>query len=153
MIRYIVVFAVFLIVIGLVFIRLVPFDAQRFHKEAFPAAVGDYPNRNSFTAVRQITTSPEDIITALDGVIVQTPRTTRMAGLPGLELITYQTRSAVFGFPDYTNISIIAPGTVENDGSLLIVRGQARFGVDDLNANEARIKDWLDQLGPLTVDP
>ncbi len=153
MIRYIAVFIVFLIVAALVFVRLVPFEAGRFHKEAFPAAVGDYPNRNSFTAVREMTAPPHDIMTAIDTVILQTPRTKRMAGLPGLELITYQTRSLVFGFPDYTNVSIIAPGTVGNPGSLLMIRGQARFGLEDLGVNEARIKDWLDQLGPLTVDP
>lgn len=153
MIRYLIVFAIFIAVALVVYVRMAPFEAARFHKEAFPAAAGDYPNRNSFVAVRALTAAPEDVMKALDAVILKTPRTKRMAGMPGLELITYQTRSALFGYPDYTNVSIIAPGTVDNAGSLLIVRGQARFGASDMGVNQARIKGWLDQLGPLTVDP
>lgn len=153
MIRYFVVILLFLAAIAIVFVRFAPFDANRFHKPAFPAAPGDYETNNGFTAVREITASPEDVIKALDSIIMNTPRTQRMAGLPGMVLITYETRSGFFGFPDFTNVSVIPPGAVGNAGSLIAIRGRARFGVMDMNVNRKRIEDWLVTLGPLTVTP
>jgi len=153
MLRYIVVLAVFGVISGLLFVRLAPFDVNRFHRAVFPAVAGDYPGENSFIAIRELTASSRDVVEVLDGVIMNTPRTKRMAGLPGLELITYESRTALMGYPDYINVSIIPPGTVDNDGPLLAIRGQARFGKFDLNVNQKRIESWLEQLGPLTVAP
>jgi len=153
MIRYVLALAVFAALAGVLFVRLAPFDAERFHKASFPAKIGDYGARNSFTAVRAMSTEMDEVIAKIDEVILATPRTKRMAGLPGMDVITYETRSAVMGFPDYTNVSIISPDTVENDAPLIAIRGKARFGLDDLGVNEQRIRGWIDALGPLTVEP
>ncbi len=71
-----------------------------------------------------------------------TPRTTLLAGSAGEGLLTFQTRSLIWGFPDYTTV------TVEN--GLLIVYGRLRFGRSDIGVNKARILSWLASLGPLT---
>lgn len=153
MFRYVVALAVFLVALALVFVRLAPFDADRYHRPAFPAAAGDYPARNGHVAIRALTASGEDVMRALDGHILKMPRTKRMAGLPGADLITYQTNSLIFGFPDYTNVSIIGPGDAGNAGEMIAIRGRARFGVSDLGVNRRRVEGLLDALGPLTVAP
>ena len=153
MLKYILTLLVFVVAVAAVYVRLAPFDANRFHKPVFPAEAGDYEAMNSFTAIRAITTPVEDIVKTLDTVILETPRTQRMVGLPGMDVITYETRSRVFGFPDYTTVSIIEPGAVGNDGPLLAIRGRARFGASDVGVNKARVLGWLERLGPLTVAP
>jgi len=50
-------------------------------------------------------------------------------------MITYVTRSRVFGFPDYT--------TVRQAGPQLEIYGRLRFGRSDLGVNAARIDGWL----------
>lgn len=153
MLKYILTLIVFLIAIAVVWVRLAPFDSARFHTPVFPAAAGDYQGQNSFIAIREMTASSDEVIAALDEVIMQSPRTKRMVGLPGMELITYETRSALMGFPDYTNVSIIDRGAVGNLTPLLAIRGKARFGQSDMGVNKARIEGWLEALGPLTVAP
>ena len=51
-------------------------------------------------------------------------------------MITYITRSRVFGFPDYT--------TVRQAGPQLELYGRLRFGGSDLGANAARLDHWLE---------
>lgn len=153
MVRYIIVIAVLVLVLVLVYIRFAPFDAAKFHKAAIPADVGDYPGLNSFVAIREITAPPEDVMKILDGLILKTLRSKRIAGQLGDDVITYETRSLLFGYPDYTSVSIIGPGSVGNAGPLLALNGRARFGMSDVGVNRKRIESWLDALGPLTVAP
>ena len=57
----------------------------------------------------------------------------------------------MWGFPDYTTVSILPAGTFDNAGPLLMIDGRLRFGRSDLGVNKARIERWLTALGPLTV--
>jgi uncharacterized protein (DUF1499 family) len=50
----------------------------------------------------------------------------------------YVTRSAVFGFPDYT--------TLRRAGDQLEIYGRLRFGKSDLGVNATRIDGWLMRL-------
>ena len=52
-------------------------------------------------------------------------------------MITYVTRSALWGFPDYTT-AIAQPD--DRGGTYLILHGRARYGASDLgvNANASR---------------
>ena len=53
-------------------------------------------------------------------------------------MITYVTRSRVFGFPDYT--------TVRQAGDTLEIHGRLRFGESDMGVNAARVDGWLERL-------
>jgi uncharacterized protein (DUF1499 family) len=76
----------------------------------------------------------------LSAIILATPRTLRLAGDDGFA--TYVTRSALWGFPDYTSVRVVADG----QGSRISVFGRARFGTGDLGANRARVTGWLHGL-------
>jgi hypothetical protein len=114
----------------LVGIRAVPSDPDRWHE--MPDNVSDRDLEGG--AMRTL----EGDLATLDGIIRDTRRTQVLAGSVGEGMITYVTRSRVFGFPDYT--------TVRQDGEMLEIHGRLRFGKSDLGVNAARIDGWLRQL-------
>jgi hypothetical protein len=80
--------------------------------------------------------NPAALLARLDAIALATPRTTRIAQSDGR--ITWETRSALWGFPDYTTAE------VRTDG--LYIYARLRFGRSDLGVNAARLNDWLAQL-------
>ena len=74
----------------------------------------------------------------LDRIIRDTPRTVVLAGTPEEGMITYITRSRLWGFPDYT--------TVEARPGMIVIHGRLRFGSSDVGVNRARIDGWLATL-------
>ena len=114
----------------LVFIRVAPSDPDRWHRMPENLSDGDLDGG----AMRKV----EGDLAALDRIIRDTPRTRVLAGSVSDGMITYVTRSRVFGFPDYT--------TVRQDGDRLEIYGRLRFGKSDLGVNAARIDGWLRQL-------
>ena len=83
---------------------------------------------------------PEAVVAALDRIAAETPRTRGIARTGGL--VTYETRSRGFGFPDYTSIRVEPEGT----GSVVTAYARLRYGKDDLGVNRARVEDWLARL-------
>ena len=83
---------------------------------------------------------PETVTEALEGIAAGTPRTRRIAGGDGL--VTYETRSAAMGFPDYTSVRVAAEG----DGSVVTAYARLRYGREDMGVNRARVEDWLARL-------
>ena len=67
------------------------------------------------------------------------PRTHVLAGGPDVGLTTYVTRSALWGFPDYT--------TIAQDGDAIVIRAHLRFGQSDMGVNAARVRSWVAALG------
>lgn len=118
------------IVALLVFIRMAPSDPDRWHR--MPENVSDRDLDGGAMRTR------EGDLAALDAIIRDTPRTQVLAGSVSDGMITYVTRSRVFGFPDYT--------TVRQAGDMLEIHGRLRFGKSDLGVNAARIDGWLRQL-------
>jgi len=114
----------------LVLFRVMPTDPDRWHR--MPENVSDSDLDGG--AMRTL----EGDLAALDAIIRDTPRTQVLAGSVSEGMITYVTRSRVFGFPDYT--------TVRQDGDMLEIHGRLRFGKSDLGVNAARIDGWLRQL-------
>ncbi len=153
MLKYFVALVLFGIILALVYIRLAPVDTARFHIAPEPRTVGDYSDAGSFTVVREVTDSQINVMGALNFIILKTPRTRRVAGDLGTALLTYETRSAAIGFPDYATVSFIQSDTIGNDTPLLVIESRLRFGVYDMDVNKARVLGWLDELGPLTVAP
>jgi uncharacterized protein (DUF1499 family) len=86
------------------------------------------------------------VLARLDAIALAKPRTERLAGSPAEGRITWITRSALFGFPDYTTAQVV-------DGPGLCIAGRQRFGSQDLGVNAARIGGWVQELLGLTEPP
>lgn len=127
--------ALTLAVVALGYIRLAPSDPAVWHRP--PEVTADADLKGGVR--RRLLTGPEGLA-RLDAIIRATPRTRVLAGSVPEGMITYITRSRVFGFPDYT--------TVRQQGDLLEIYGRLRFGRSDLGVNRARVEGWLSALQP-----
>jgi hypothetical protein len=126
------------------FIRLAPADPVQWH--ALPDLYawgqdGPFDSVIPMTGGASLRLSaakgtPADLLARLDAIALATPRTTRLAQTDGR--ITWQTRSALWGFPDYT--------TAEARPDGLYIYARLRFGSSDLGVNAARLNDWLARL-------
>jgi len=118
-------------VVGLMaFVRLAPSEPMRWHQ--MPDTITD---RDLEGGVMRRT---EGDLAVLDRIIRDTPRTQVLAGSVQQGMVTYVTRSRVFGFPDYT--------TVRQDGEMLEIYARLRFGRSDLGVNADRVDRWLGRL-------
>ena len=124
------------------YVRLAPSDPARWN--VAPVAEGDWgvvvvAGLNSATLRLGLEAgAPAELLARLDAVAIATPRTTRLAGSMEEGRITWVTRSALWGFPDYT--------TAEARPDGLYVAARSRFGQSDLGVNAARLRDWLSRL-------
>lgn len=124
------------------YVRLAPSDPARWH--VTPVAEGDWGVvvvaglNSAMLRLAPDSGAPLDLLARLDAVALATPRTTRLAGSVGEGRITWVTRSALWGFPDYT--------TAEAKPDGLYIAARSRFGQGDMGVNAARLRDWLGQL-------
>lgn len=133
--RWLVWLVVVAVVGGLAYIRLAPSDPARWH------VMPDVPQDADLdTGVkRRVPGAGAEGLAAFDRAARAAPRTRVLAGAPGEGMVTYVTRSRVFGFPDYTTAAL--------DGDDLVVFGRLRFGQSDLGANRERVEGWLGAAG------
>lgn len=136
---------------GLAFIRFSPADPASWHQglgavwarfgpvpgavrevEGGAIFVGDVPGSDGGAALAR-----------LDRVAMATARTRRLAGNVKEGRITWEARSAVFGFPDYTTAEVIGEGASAH----LVIYGRQRFGRRDFGVNGARLRGWIAQAG------
>lgn len=122
-----------LVVVAMLFVRLAPFDSKRWHKSL------EDPKDKSFAAgvVRVIPNgAPQfpDLVALMDA----TPRTKLKAGDVENGIVTYQTRTLYWGFPDYS--------TVWTDNGNLVIYARLRFGRGDYGVNEKRVEKWIAAL-------
>ena len=116
-----------------VYVRFAPYDAATWHITPQTQGVGDKAGLNTFHATRQLNGSPSEVLNALEAVILRDARTKRVSGSPEAQLVTYETRSLLFGYPDYTTVGVVDGA----DGAKLIsIHGRARFGKSDINQNK-----------------
>ena len=119
------------IAVGLgVYVRLVPTEPERWHD--MPGAV---TNRDLSGGAMRVVGAGEGGLARMDEIIRATPRTEVLAGSVESGMVTYVTRSKVFGFPDYT--------TVSASGPQLELYGRLRFGKSDMGVNAARLNRWI----------
>ncbi len=130
--RIIVVLVLALIALA-VYVRLAPSNAEDWH--VLPEGLEPGDRRSS--AVRVVPDAGETL-SRLDAIIRDTPRTEVLAGSLDEGMITYVTRSALWGFPDYTTVGL-------RDGRIVLY-GRARFGKSDMGVNAKRLDGWLSQL-------
>ena len=128
-------------------VRLAPSDPAVWHVD--PETVTDRGARNSYllaaggdAAPLEVPLPPDQVAARLEAIALSTPRTTRLAGQG--DFVTYITRSAAFGFPDYTSLCILPTPT----GSQVLIFARSRFGDSDLGVNRARVESWLARLDP-----
>src|SRR6056297_1313536 len=119
--RIIVVLVLALIALG-VYVRLAPSYAEDWHDLPNGLEPGDGPGQ----AVR-VVPDEGDTLERLDAIIRDTPRTTVLAGSVDEGMITYITRSALWGFPDYT--------TLATQAEQIVLYGRLRFGKSDMGVN------------------
>ncbi len=137
---------------GIGWIRLAPDDPARWHvalAEAAPLqgwvlappAVDPIRTERSGAALglTLFEGDPEKVLARLDQIALASPRTRRLVGSPEDGRITWVTRSALFGFPDYTTAEARTEGPV----TVLQVWGRLRYGLSDFGVNAARLRDWL----------
>lgn len=124
-----------LAVVVMGYIRLAPSDPVRWHVPLEFTA-----DRDLKTGVMRVVETGPDGLERLDPIIRATPRTQLLTGSVEAGHVSYVTRSAVFGFPDYT--------TVQQAGDRLKIYGRLRFGGSDMGVNKTRVKGWLDALQP-----
>lgn len=115
------------------YIRLAPSDPARWHV-AVMGGDADFPG-----GLRRVLPGRAGDLARLDTIIRATPRTQVLAGSVAAGHVTYVTRSALWGFPDYT--------TVQLRGADLAIWSRLRFGGSDLGVNAARLNGWLAALG------
>lgn len=120
-----------LVMIGFAaYVRLAPSDPVRWHVAREGAEARTFKGG----AIRVV----EGELAALDKIARAEPRTRVLAGSVEEGMITYVTRSKLWGFPDYT--------TVWQEGGKLVLSARLRFGSSDLGVNAARLERWLAQL-------
>ena len=129
----------------LLFIRLAPSDPLRWHRPVEAMPPGEAAEDGGHRAARRLAAPEEEVLEAARRAMLEMPRTTQLAGDVAEGRMTFVTRSALMGFPDYTTIEV-------RDG-LFLVHARLRFGRSDLGVNRARVRALLAALGPLTQDP
>ncbi|MEM6578920.1 MAG: DUF1499 domain-containing protein [Pseudomonadota bacterium] len=117
------------------YVRLAPSDPARWH--VLPEGVEE--GRGAGYALRRIEAGPDTLAT-LDEIARATPRTNVLAGTVEDGTITYVTRSALMGFPDYTTVAL--------EGDTITLYARLRFGASDMGVNAARLEAWLAALAP-----
>ncbi|MCT8160615.1 DUF1499 domain-containing protein [Pseudoruegeria sp. SHC-113] len=130
--------------VAMLYVRLAPIDAQSWHQDPDTAPdPGVAGVRIGSDDARAPQGEAATLLAALNNIALATPRTRVIAGSVADGMITYETRSLLWGFPDYTTVKL-AP---QADGSArLAILARLRFGRSDLGVNGKRVAAWLQAL-------
>ena len=139
------IFVVVIVLAAMAYVRLAPTNPALWHRLDVATAPDDLVAATGFTAVRGLAAPAPQVLGALEQVALATPRTRVIAGSVASGMVTFRTRSLVWGFPDFTTAAV--------QGDFLVIHGRLRFGGSDLGVNRARVLGWVDKLGPLIVAP
>jgi uncharacterized protein (DUF1499 family) len=113
-------------------VRLAPVDVARWHVDPVTAPDPATPN---FARLAPGVVTGADLMAKADAVMLAMPRTRRIAGSVAEGWATYETRSRLMGYPDYTSIRVIPA----EGGETLAAFARSRFGYSDLGVNAARL--------------
>lgn len=133
-----------LVVVALgAWVRLAPVDAAHWHVDPLTTPTPTSPNYARIGP--GVLTGPDlpALAAAAHRVMSGMPRTRLIAGSVQLGWMTYETRSALWGFPDYTSIRIISSA----DGrATLVALARSRFGYSDAGVNSTRLETLYARL-------
>lgn len=127
-------------------VRLVPLDVAARHKmpEMPEPGTGTWSERDGVHVALDLEASPGELLGRFDALVAKSPRTKQFAGSVNEGLITYVTRSALWGFPDFTTVAARAEGS----GTRILIHGRMSFPGSDWGTNRARVERWIEALGP-----
>lgn len=120
------------------YVRLAPSDPGRWHGAVVAEGAPGEVVAGEGRATLRLEGDGPALLARLDAVAIATPHTVRLAGSVAEGRITWVTRSALWGFPDYTTAE------ARPDGMHVLAR--LRFGRGDMGVNAARLRDWLSRL-------
>ena len=125
-------------------VRLAPVDPARWNVDVAtdaPALCAEGIETGAASARAACLSSEPAValLARLDATAIATPRTHRIAGTPDEGRITWETRSLLIGFPDYTTAQV----TPTEAGTRLDILARSRFGAGDGGVNAARLEAWL----------
>ncbi|WP_373049814.1 DUF1499 domain-containing protein [Thalassovita aquimarina] len=118
---------------AMAYVRLSPNDPARWHQPI----KGDRSKDFKAGAIRVIPGTEQDF-ESLQDIALGWPHTRVLAGSVEEGRITYITRTAFWGFPDFT--------TVERRDGTIALYARLRFGGSDLGVNAKRLDAWIDAL-------
>lgn len=124
---------ILLVLAAMAYVRLSPNDPARWHQPVR----GDQDKRFENGAIRVLSGMAEDFA-RLNDIAANWPRTRVLAGSVEEGRVTYITRTAVWGFPDFTTLEL-------RDGQIALY-ARSRFGRSDLGVNSKRLQGWIDAL-------
>lgn len=134
-----------LLLAGAAWVRLAPSDPARWHVDPQTAPDPDRPSFARLDPGQIIAPRPApDLAARVQAAMLALPRTRLLAGSAAQGHMTFITRSAVWGFPDYTSIRVLPT----RDGATLAAFARARFGHSDLGVNAARLDILRRALAP-----
>lgn len=144
-------FGVVVLLAALAFVRLAPADPAVWHLDLAKAEAALPRNAHVFcirpdNRYGPVQGDPSALLARLDTIAMATPRTKRLAGSVAEGQITWVTRSALIGFPDFTTAQVMA-------GPGLCLLGRNRFGGGDMGVNAARVGGWAKDLLGLAEMP
>ncbi|WP_054009096.1 DUF1499 domain-containing protein [Cypionkella psychrotolerans] len=132
---------------AMAFVRLAPTNPSLWHvalnprpldiATPSPDRVTALPN-GAYVDLTAAADQTQALLAKLDGIALASPRTLRIAGSAETGRITWQTRSAFWGFPDYT--------TAESTPEGVTIYARQRFGKGDWGVNAARLTAWISAL-------
>ena len=127
---YLIGIALFVVVALALYVRLAPSDTARWHQPIEASADADLAGG----AIR-VLDADKASFDEVDSMMQSLPRTQVLAGSVEDGLVTYITRSQLWGFPDYT--------TAQFENGTLKLFARLRFGGSDLGVNAARLTQVL----------
>lgn len=126
-----------------VYLRRSGYDAARWHVP--PRDGVEREMRASFRTIRPMTAPAAEVLDAIMKAAEATPHTRLMSGSPEEGLMTFESRSPFWRFPDYTTVGVL-------DGKLSIF-ARSRYAGRDWGKNRERVETWLAVIGPLAGPP
>lgn len=130
---------------GFFWIRLAPIDRDQWHVD--PAETDDPEKSGTRLIGRQAPRYPADpdtVLAAFSDIALAEPRTRVLEGDADEGMITFVSRSRVFGFADFITVKAVSEGAVTK----LSVASRARLGPKayDWGVNTARLDRWLQDM-------
>lgn len=132
----------------LLYIRLSPMSAERWHVDPLVAERPTTPNAyllrddGGDAPALILQASPARVAESLEQILANTPRVTRLAGSASQGWVTYVQRSRIMGYPDAISIRLTPVG----DGTRVDIFSRSRFGYGDGGVNAARVTRWMTRL-------
>lgn len=137
MIRYILIGLVLLVVALGAWVRFAPTDPAVWHVDPLTTPSPSNPNYARIGPGDLMGPDVASLAAAAHRVMSEMPRTRLIAGSVQAGWMTYETRSALWAFPDYTSIRVLAG---EDGRATLVALARARFGYSDAGVNSDRLE-------------